>query len=331
MFLRELGVMGVIGVILFFFVSWGIISFIQRRRRIWRKLRSAVYPEFQPSEFYVQSRDSHRCRAAAVCRRHSLVCYLFTAADVIDVRRSSKQGNPQCFQFPADILEIDLCSATLPYVRFSAGSSSEPLQLVASLLKFFQKDATEQKAEVERRTPPRPEVLSQVVSAPGLEQELAALRREVANLTAVLASMREGTKARTQATQHKRKPAEVQIICSCSGSQGVFISNWNLPPCIWGSQKHLCASAITLHPPAYHEVREKAFLVFFSAPFGEKNRGFPDKSCRCIKCSFNIDNSHNPMKSKQLALITVLFLFLHIVAPILCAVEGYGWDLFRVE
>ena len=84
-------------------------------------------------------------------------------------------------------------------MRFSAGSSSEPLQRVASLLKFFQKDATEQKAEVER-TPPRPEVLSQVVSAPGLEQELAALRREVANLTAVLASMREGTKARTQAS-----------------------------------------------------------------------------------------------------------------------------------
>ena len=115
MFLRELGVMGVIGVILFFFVSWGIISFIQRRRRIWRKLRSAVYPEFQPSEFYVQSTQG--IAIDAVRQRFAVATLstitLFTAADVIDVRRSSKQGNPQYFN--SQLISLRSICAPLPY------------------------------------------------------------------------------------------------------------------------------------------------------------------------------------------------------------------------
>jgi hypothetical protein len=56
-----------------------------------------------------------------------------------------------------------------------------------------------------------------------------------------------------------------------------------------------------------HYVKEKVFLPFFYPLFGKKKWGYLYTGLAERKGVFNTDNSANPMKRKQLALITALF------------------------
>lgn len=188
MSIGEIVFRGIIGLILLYIFVYLPLS----RYRIWRQLRSATGPEFQPSEFYVlrgkvgMAIDVVRRRFAVATPSTSV---LLEAMDVTDIRiRDNQLGGV--------IVDVDLRSAVVPTVRFDTVLSSNPLR-VSSLLKSFQKDMARENIAGEKN-PPRQEFQAPAWSAPGLEQELAALRCEVSKLTAVLTSLGDAARGRRQ-------------------------------------------------------------------------------------------------------------------------------------
>jgi hypothetical protein len=207
----EIIFLGIIGLILGLILLY-IITVLIHRRRNWKRLHSLAGPEFQPSKFYVLlgvgiAIDVVRRRFAVAT---SLTNVQLEATDIIDIRirDSSVQGMPSL------IVEIDLRSAVIPTLRFQTYFSGKP-RLIASLLKVLQTDAAREDATGEK-SPPKQEVPVQVLTMPGLEQELAALRREVSKLTAVLTSLGDIAKTRTQ---HDETHVQSDPLCPASDEE----------------------------------------------------------------------------------------------------------------
>jgi hypothetical protein len=71
-----------------------------------------------------------------------------------------------------------------------------------------------------------------------------------------------------------------------------------------GKRKIRC---LTKRPSLRPSVRENPLHQVFSTEAAEEKRGYASPILVSIKWPFNIDNAANPIKNKQLALITELF------------------------
>jgi hypothetical protein len=150
--------------ILYLFI-YSPLRVLIKRYCVWRQLRSAASPEFQPSESYVCSTGGIAVdidRQTFAVATHSANA-LLEATDITDswIHDTSMGGV---------VIDIDLCSTVAPHVRLQTVFSQKALRVV-SLLKTFQKDAA-QKHTTSEKSPPSQEVPAQVLTTSGLEQEL---------------------------------------------------------------------------------------------------------------------------------------------------------------